>query len=444
MIGVVVGSALIVSAEGKAAPSRSAGRWYVASGTSLARAAGPTSAPAYRVTNRRAVRGIVVLNDKTSTFRSTTERATYKVTAWIRTADTVGTRIGLREKEYRAGTYLGRAQSTLRLRDTKWHKITVRYVARSGHSKIDVSLIDWKLPARHSFQVGGFVFSGPGEHPRVVNQPARGPSSPSGPAAAAGAVPGGYHLVWDDEFNGRSVDSDSWNVLDNSTYGDGGNELACLENRPQNISESRGALHLTARREAPPIRCDNGRDRRFPAGRRYTSAQLTTQGKKSFRYGYLEIRAKLPTQANTSQGMWPAFWLRPANGSIGEIDVLEAIGSGPGSSSQADKVYQTIWYDYNGTYPKEATAYAFPSGTPSDGYHTYAIRWTPRELDWLVDGNVTFTRNRSTTSWFTKAFDQPFYLRLNLAVGGDWPGSPTSATALPASYDIDYVRVYQQ
>lgn len=426
------------------APSRSVDGWYVASGVSLARAAGPTSAPAYRVTKLRAARAVVVLNDKTSTFRSTTRGATYKVTAWIRTADTVGTRIGLREKEYRAGTYLGRAQSTLRLRDTNWHKLTVKYVAKASHSRINVSLIDWKLPVRHSFQVGGFVFSGPGEHPRTGDRPAPSPSPPPDTAVATGDVPGGYHLVWADEFNGTSVDSKSWNVLNNSTYGDGNNELACLENRPQNISESGGALHLTARRESPPIICDNGRDRRFPGGRSYTSAQLTTQGKKSYQYGYLEIRAKLPTQADTSQGMWPAFWLRPANGSIGEIDVLEAIGSGPGSNSEANKVHQTIWYDYSGTYPKEAATYAFPSGTPSDGYHTYAIRWTPTELDWLVDGKVTFTRNKSTTPWFTKAFDQPFYLRLNLAVGGNWPGSPTSATALPASYDIDYVRVYQQ
>lgn len=433
-----------MSAEGKPAPSRAVDNWYVASGTSLARTAGPTSAPAYRVTNRRAARRTVVLNDKTSTFRSTTARATYKATAWIRTTDTAGTRIGLREKEYRAGTYLGRAQSTVRLRDTKWHKVTVRYVARSGHSKIDVSLIDWKLPARRSFQVGGFAFSGPGVHPRVVNKPARGLSPPSGTAGSTGDAPPGYHLVWADEFNGTTVNPNSWNVLNNSTYGDGNNELACLENRPQNISVSHGALHLTARRESPPIRCDNGRDRRFPAGRSYTSAQLTTQGKHSFQYGYLEIRAELPTQADTSKGMWPAFWLRPANGSIGEIDVLEAVGSGPGPSSEPDRVHQTIWYDYSGTYPDEANVYAFPAGTPSDGYHTYAIRWTPTELDWLVDGRVTFTRNTSTTSWFTKAFDQPFYLRLNLAVGGDWPGSPNSATALPASYDVDYIRVYQR
>ncbi len=233
-----------------------------------------------------------------------------------------------------------------------------------------------------------------------------------------------------------------WTAENQSTYGNGNNELACLTSRPQNLDVSGGVLALRAQHEAQPYKCGSN-DTRFPNGRDYTSAMISTQGKATWKHGIFEIRAKLPTQADTSKGMWPAFWMRPESGGLGELDVLEAIGSDPGGS-EWNKVHQTIWYDYNGTYPKQGHDDTFAAGGPSDGFHTYAIKWEPGLMQWLVDGQVTFTRTTSTTSWLDAAFSQPFYIRLNLAVGGNWPGAPSSNTQFPDSYDIDYIRVYQQ
>ena len=212
-------------------------------------------------------------------------------------------------------------------------------------------------------------------------------------------------------------------------------------NRPQNITVHDGVLSLVARREATPITCGS-KDSRFPAGRDYTSAHLSTKGLHEWTYGKFEMRAKLPTQADTSKGMWPALWMRPTSGGTGEIDIMEAIGS-DATGVDYDRVHQTIWHDYTGT-PKQAKLVPLAGNArPSDGMHTYAVEWTPTSITWLVDGAVTYERTTQTTTWFTDAFTKPFYLRLNLAVGGTWPGSPTDATSFPASYDVDYVRVYQ-
>ncbi len=238
------------------------------------------------------------------------------------------------------------------------------------------------------------------------------------------------------------MDASRWRIEDRSTYGDGNSELACLMNRPENLQVSGGVLRMIARREASPIRCGSS-DSRFPGGRHYTSAHLSTKGRTDWTYGRFEVRAKLPTQAGTSKGLWPAFWLRPTAGGTGELDVLEAIGSGAGGS-ESTKVHQTIWYDYTGTHRHEPATVTVPNSAPSADYHVYAAEWEPGAIRWYVDGELTYSRTTSTTPWLDSAFNKPFYLRLNLAVGGSWPGSPDASTRLPASYDVDYVRVYQR
>ncbi len=267
--------------------------------------------------------------------------------------------------------------------------------------------------------------------------PSTGPSTDPG----TGPAPAGWRLVWADEFSGSGVDAGRWKVEDHSTYGDGNGELACLMNRPENVQVSAGVLHLIARHEGTPVACGSG-DSRFPGGRPYTSAHLSTKGKADWTYGRFEVRAKLPTQAGTSKGLWPAFWLRPTAGGTGELDVLEAVG-GDGAG-EADKVHQTIWYDYSGTHPKQVEVVRVPGASPSSDYHVYAAEWEPGVVRWYVDGRLTYTRTRATTPWLDEAFGKPFYLRLNLAVGGSWPGAPSGATSFPASYDVDYVRVYQR
>lgn len=263
----------------------------------------------------------------------------------------------------------------------------------------------------------------------------RGPSTPAEPT-------GPWRLVWSDEFNGSSLNPSNWVAENSSTYGDGGGAVSCQFDRPENLSVGDGVLKLTAQREASPVRC-GANDSRFPAGRSYTSAHISTKGLHEWKYGRFELRAKLPTQAGTSKGMWPAFWLRPTAGGTGEIDVVEAVGSAAGTQ-ESNQVHETLWYDYVHTHPKQARAYTFPSGEPSDGMHTYATDWSPTRISWYVDGRLVFQCTSKTTSWLKSTFDKPFYLRLNLAVGGDWPGDPTAATQFPSSLVVDYVRVYQR
>lgn len=261
--------------------------------------------------------------------------------------------------------------------------------------------------------------------------------------ASATTAPAGWKLAWADEFSGTTLNRAVWNVANNSTYGDGNKELACLMDRPQNVKVSSGLLTIAARKEATPITCGTN-DTRFPAGRKYTSAMLHTKNKLAFQYGRFEIRAKMPTAQGTSKGLWPAYWMRPAVGGIGELDILELIGTGKSDPYSANKVSQTIHYDYVGTHRKQSHVHKLASGNFADGFHNYAVEWAPGSIKWFVDGTLTYTRTLSTTSWIDKAFVGTFYLRLNMAVGGTWPGSPDANTAFPANYQVDYVRVYKR
>lgn len=251
----------------------------------------------------------------------------------------------------------------------------------------------------------------------------------------------GWHLSWSDEFDGPGIDRTRWAVENVSTFGDGNSELACLMDRPQNVQVAGGRLALRALRESPPLVCGDS-DERFPAGRDFSSAMLTTAGKSSWRYGRFEIRARLPTAPGSSQGLWPAFWLRPVDGGGGEIDVLEAVGTGRDLAEVA-KVHQTIWPNGSGSYQKESNSWTMAQD-PSVGFHVYAFEWESHSLTWFVDGQQVYQRTQQTTPWLTDAFSRPFFIRLNLAVGGSWPGPPSSATDLPAAFDVDWVRVYQR
>ncbi len=251
--------------------------------------------------------------------------------------------------------------------------------------------------------------------------------------------PSGWRLSWSDDFSGSRLDTAKWQVENQSTFGDGNKELACLTN----LRVADGQLSLTAAREDPPLVCGDS-DERFPAGRDYSSAMISTKGKESWHEGRFEIRAKLPLAAGSSQGLWPAFWMRPASGSgDGELDIMEAIGTAAPNDPEASTVHQTLWYDENGTYPKQSQVATVPGGGPAAGFHTYGVQWRNGRMSWTIDGKVVFRRDESTTPWLNDAFAGQFFLRLNLAVGGTFPGSPTAATRLPASMVVDWVKVYQ-
>jgi beta-glucanase (GH16 family) len=289
--------------------------------------------------------------------------------------------------------------------------------------------------------------------PPVVSNPSPAPVPPADPAPApapeapqeetdpATPTPDGWALAWADEFDDTVVDTTKWKVFNNSTFGDGNNELACL--MAGNVTEGGGTLTIRAEKLTAPKLCGTN-DGRFPEGRSYTSGFLETRGLASFTHGRYEIRFKAPIEPGTSKGLWPAFWLRPASGSIGELDVLEIIGSSTSNAAQANKLMHTIHYDYSGTHGKQGGSYTLPSGTWQSGFHTAAVEWEPGAMRWYVDGVLTYQRTLATTPWLDEAFGRPFYLRLNMAVGGNWPGSPDAATTFPADYVVDYVRVYQR
>lgn len=243
-----------------------------------------------------------------------------------------------------------------------------------------------------------------------------------------------WRLVWSDEFEGTAIDTNRW-TFDIGTGGPklvgwGNNELEYYTSRTQNVSVVDGVLRIVARRESH-------------GGANFTSARLKTQGKYAQRYGLIEFRARVPA----GQGYWPALWLMPRDSvygswaASGEIDVMENKGRDPGTVSGA--------LHYGGSWPNnvhQTGSYAFPAGESATNFHVYAIEWTTNAFRWSVDGQVY----RTQTSWRTSGgaypapFDQPFYLIINLAVGGNFGGNPNDTTLFPGTMEVDYVRVYEE
>ncbi|MCD1596791.1 family 16 glycosylhydrolase [Rheinheimera aquimaris] len=292
------------------------------------------------------------------------------------------------------------------------------------------------------------------------------------PAPAEQATEPGWQLVWQDEFDGNSIDSTKWGFEQNC-QGGGNNELQCYTNRRENAYVENGILHIVARKETYTGAALNEDDPAHSPHQRktqpYTSARLRSKGKGDWLYGRFEIRAKLPH----GQGSWPAIWMLPTDwhyGSwplSGEIDIMEAVNLGTISdepSALADererRVHGTLHY---GKLPPDnvysGKSYKLRDGkSPSDAFYTYAIEWEAGEIRWYVD-DVLYATQRSS-DWYTAAsysrddigphapFDQRFHLLLNLAVGGNWAGNVNEkgvdASAYPQSLQIDYVRVYQR
>lgn len=244
--------------------------------------------------------------------------------------------------------------------------------------------------------------------------------------------PANYVLTWSDDFggpDGSTPDPTKW-VLETGAgnpVGWGNNELESYTGRPENVKVEGGNLVITAIQEDY-----TGTDGIL---RQYTSARIKTQQLMEQRYGRFEARIKIPE----GQGIWPAFWMLGNNCAVnpwpacGEIDIMENIGKEPsivhGSLHQAG-------YD-------STASYTIGSGKFADDFHVYAVEWEADSIRFYVDGHLYDTRTPANlpagTTW---AFNHPFFIILNVAVGGYWPGDPDGTTTFPQKMLVDYVRVY--
>ncbi len=238
----------------------------------------------------------------------------------------------------------------------------------------------------------------------------------------------GYTLAWNDEFNGANLDPNVWNQeIGNGTGGWGNNELEYYTNSTKNTFLSNGNLIIEARKEAI-------------GGFNYTSGRMTTQNKKSFKFGRIDIRAKLPV----SKGMWPALWMLGDNitsvgwPSCGEIDIMELIGTFP------SRAHATMhWKPVSGTNTSNGGNFNLPSGDFSQAFHVYSIVWTQDTIKCYVDDQLFFTNTLANVSPAIYPFNANHFFIFNVAVGGNWPGPPDGGTVFPQRMFVDYVRVFQ-
>lgn len=278
---------------------------------------------------------------------------------------------------------------------------------------------------------------------------------------AAEPSPPGWKLAWSDEFDGKEIDRTKWDFdIGNGFYnydanqwisGWGNDELQYYTREPDNAFVKDGVLHVRALKESLH-------------GCGYTSARLKTRKKDGSplfcqKYGRFEFRAKLPT----GKGVWPALWMLPQDEKYGgwpcsgEIDVMEARGQEP------TKVLGTLHFGSRWPANTEASKeYVLPNGGTIADFHVYAVEWEPGEVRWFVDdrqyaaqsfwwssGKTDGTKGAKPTKeadlypW-PAPFDQPFYLVMNVAVGGRFLGRPDKTTVFPAEMLIDYVRVYEK
>jgi beta-glucanase (GH16 family) len=240
-----------------------------------------------------------------------------------------------------------------------------------------------------------------------------------------------------EEFNGPAgsgVDGSRWkHEIGNGANGWGNHERQYYTDGTKNaVLDGQGNLVITAKRENPA-----GYDCWFGKCE-YTSAKFSTAQTFSQTYGRFETRMKLPR----GQGIWPAFWMLGTDiGSVGwpnsgELDIMENVGKEPGT------VYGTLHGPGYSGAEGVTGRYTLPNGQAfADAFHTFAVDWSPNRISWSVDGNVYQTRTPADLGGDRWVFDKPFYMILNLAVGGDWPGSPDGSTQFPQQLVVDYVRV---
>jgi len=237
----------------------------------------------------------------------------------------------------------------------------------------------------------------------------------------------GMSLIWQDEFTGNGLNQASWNFETGTGNGGwGNNELQYY--RSENTTVADGYLVIEARKES------------FE-GSAYTSSRLTTQSKFNFKHGRVDIRAILPE----GQGIWPALWMLGKNitnvgwPACGEIDIMELVGHQP------SVVHGTIHFgppwpnnQYNGS------SFSLSSGKFKDEFYVFSLIWSENKIEWYVNDELYITKTPADTNGFNYPFNEEFFFIFNIAVGGNWPGSPNGSTQFPQQMVVDYIRVFQE
>ena len=247
--------------------------------------------------------------------------------------------------------------------------------------------------------------------------------------------PPGWTLTWSDEFDqpdGSAPDPAKWKI-ETGGNGWGNKELEYYTSRPRNVHVRNGNLEMIALKEAYA-----GAD---GVTRNYTSARLKTLDKFDQAYGRFEARIKIPY----GQGIWPAFWMLGNDietigwPGCGEIDVMENIGREPAI------VHGTIHGPGYSGGKGIGAPYSLVSGRFADEYHVFAAEWEPNQIRFYVDDHLYATRTAADLPAGTKwVYDHPFFVILDLAIGGEWPGNPDETTVFPQTMLVDYVRVYRK
>jgi beta-glucanase (GH16 family) len=235
----------------------------------------------------------------------------------------------------------------------------------------------------------------------------------------------GMNLVWRDEFEGASLNTGNWTFeTGTGTNGWGNNELQYY--RQENTSLQNGFLVIAAKKET-----FQGRD--------YTSSRIITKDKRSFRYGRVDIRAALPK----GQGIWPALWMLGSNiatapwPACGEIDIMEMVGG----NGRENTIHGTAHWDNNGQHANYGQGNTLTSGIYADEFHVFSIVWTETSIKWYRD-DILYNTVDVTPAGLSE-FKNEFFFVFNVAVGGNWPGSPDTSTAFPQNLIVDYIRVFQ-
>jgi beta-glucanase (GH16 family) len=235
----------------------------------------------------------------------------------------------------------------------------------------------------------------------------------------------GFTLSWSDEFSGKSINSSNWSFERGNNNGWGNRELENYTDRIQNAFVSGGNLVIEARQESL-------------GGFNYTSARMVTKANQSFKFGRIDIRAKLPK----GKGIWPALWMLGSNidqiswPACGEIDILELVGHEP------NKAHGTLhWGASSALHQFSGKNYVLNSGHFYDSFHVFSMEWTADLIQIYVDDVPYFSMDISTGGL---PFNEKFFFIFNVAVGGDWPGSPDSSTVFPQRMIVDYVQVFQK